>query len=353
MKIAVGLSGGVDSSVTAALLKNAGHEIIGITMKIWKEGKYQGGSKDACFGPGEADDIAHAQELCRQLDVPYHVYDCADEYEKVVLDYFRKEYLAGRTPNPCVFCNAFMKFGVLPNLARKSGLQFDFFATGHYAQIIENALYRGVDEHKDQSYFLYRLKQKQMDTLLFPLGGYTKSEVRNLAVDFGLAVKDKADSQDFYSGDHTELLNIQEKIGNIIDTNGKILGTHNGFWNYTVGQRKGLGIASKAPLYVLELNACRNEVVVGGVEDTRIHYLTAENPNYFASRPEIGNTVQVKVRSVGFAVPAIMKAIDENGFLLEIPDGVIAPAKGQSAVLYSDNGRVLGGGIIAGDRNDR
>lgn len=343
MKIAVGLSGGVDSSVAAALLKEQGHEVIGITMKLWREGRYKGGEKDACFGPGEAEDIARAEALCRQIGIEYHVFDCSDEYEKTVLNYFRSEYLSGRTPNPCVRCNALMKFGVLPNLARKSGVEFEKFATGHYARIREEngifRLLRGIDEKKDQSYFLYRLNQIQLKELLFPLGGYRKTEVRELAARYGLAVKDKPDSQDFYSGDHTELLNMAPRRGNIVDSSGNILGTHEGFWNYTIGQRKGLGIASKTPLYVLELNACRNEVVVGRVCDTLRREIKLENCTWIAEEPE--GALNVKVRSAAKPVPAYYK----KGSLYS-PCGISAVAPGQSAVLYRGE-EVLGGGIIA------
>ena len=344
MKIAVGLSGGVDSSVAAALLKRQGHEVVGITMKLWREGRYRGGSKDACFGPGEAEDIARAESLCRQLGIEYRVFDCSEEYEKVVLSYFRSEYLSGRTPNPCVRCNAFMKFGVLPLLARKSGVVFDKFATGHYARLREEDgvfhLLRGADENKDQSYFLYRLKQSQLKDLLFPLGELRKSEVRKLASEYGLEVKDKPDSQDFYSGDHTELLNTPPRQGNIVDTAGNVLGTHEGFWNYTIGQRKGLGIAAKHPLYVLELNPCRNEVVVGNAEDTLRHELKLADCSWIAGSVPAGE-VQVKVRSASKLLPALF----END-TLQFPDGVSAAARGQSAVLYR-NEEVLGGGIIA------
>ena len=343
MKVAVGLSGGVDSSVVAALLKSQNHEVVGLTMKLWKPGRYQGGKKDACFGPGEAEDIQRAENLCRQLEIPYHVFDCSEAYEKNVLEYFRSEYLAGKTPNPCVRCNAFMKFGVLPDLARNAGIDFEKFATGHYARIREEngtfRLLRGIDEKKDQSYFLYRLKQSQLAHLIFPLGNLQKSEVREKAAQFGLEVKDQPDSQDFYSGNHTELLNTQPKTGNIVDANGKVLGTHMGFWNYTIGQRKGLGIAAPHPLYVLELNPCRNEVVVGNAEDTFRHELKLADCNWIVEEP--CGKVEAKVRSVSRLLPAFFK----NG-VLSFPDGVSAAARGQSAVLYRDD-EVLGGGLIA------
>ena len=319
MKIAVGLSGGVDSSVCAALLKEEGHEVIGITMKLWREGRYKGGTKDACFGPGEAEDIESAEALCRQLGIEYHVFDCADEYEKVVLDYFRTEYLAGKTPNPCVRCNAFMKFGVLPQLARSQGIDFDKFAY--------------------QSYFLYRLKQAQLSRLMFPLGGFRKRDVREMAVKFGLPMKDKPDSQDFYSGDHAELLKTAERIGNIVDTAGNVLGTHHGFWNYTIGQRRGLGIAAAHPLYVIDINACRNEVVVGPVEETLRHELVLTDCRWVAEEPS--GDVEAKIRSAS----TLRHAVYSDG-LLYFPDGVTAAARGQSAVLYRDD-EVLGGGIIA------
>ena len=349
MKIAVGMSGGVDSSVAAVLLRNAGHEVVGITMKIWKEGRYLGGSRDACFGPGEADDIARADALCRKLGIPYRVFDCSDAYEKAVLDDFRKEYLAGRTPNPCVRCNAFVKFGVLPELARRSGLEFDKFATGHYARVADDngvfRLLKGIDETKDQSYFLYRLTQRQLAGLMFPLGELRKSEVRALAAKFSLDAVDKPDSQDFYSGDHAELLETPDRPGNIVDEYGKVLGIHRGFWHYTIGQRKGLGIAAERPLYVLELNPCRNEVVVGPAERTAVRRLALVQCRWPAEAPH--GDCEVKIRSASKPVPASVETDGETA-AIEVPSGVCAPAAGPSAVLYRGD-EVLGGGIIAGD----
>ena len=344
MRIAVGLSGGVDSSVTAALLKRAGHEVVGVTMKLWREGKYKGGERDACFGPHETEDIARSQALCDSLGIPFHVFDVYEDYQKIVLDYFRNEYLNGRTPNPCIRCNSFIKFGVLPDLALKSGLEFDKFATGHYARIVERDgafhLLRGVDETKDQSYFLYRLSQRQLARTLFPLGDKRKTEVRELAAQFRLAAKDRQESQDFYSGDHAEIINTPDRIGNIVDTSGKILGTHRGFWHYTIGQRRGLGVASAHPLYVVELNACRNEVVLGDASDVQHHEIDISDCTWICEEPK--GELGVKIRSVSQIVPCVY----ENNHI-SCQTGLLAAAKGQSAVLFR-NDEVLGGGIISG-----
>jgi len=348
MKFAVGLSGGVDSSVAAAKLVREGHEVVGVTMKLWREGRYEGGCRDACFGPGEAEDIARAEQICHALGIEYRVFDCADEYERLVLSNFRSEYLAGRTPNPCVLCNAGLKFGLLPELAARSGLVFDRFATGHYARVVERdgrwRLLRGVDPAKDQSYFLYRLTQAQLARVHFPLGGLRKSEVRALAAEYGLEVADKPDSQDFYGGRYAELVGRADEEGEIVDEEGRVLGRHNGFWHFTIGQSKGLGIAVGERVYVTRLDAEHNRVVVGRKGATFRHVLTLGRCNWISDAP--AGECEAKIRSAASLQPAIASLLEDGGCRLEFPDGVNAPACGQSAVLFRGD-EVLGGGIIA------
>ncbi len=351
MHVIVGLSGGVDSSVAALLLKNEGHDVTGVTMKIWRVGKYAGGDRDACFGAGEVDDVLAAEAFCRRIGIPYHSFDCAAEYEVIVVAYFRREYLAGRTPNPCVRCNAEMKFGVLPELVKAAGIPFDRFATGHYARTDSvNGRYRllrAVDSVKDQSYFLYRLSQPQLQRQLFPLGGLTKAEVRTLARSYDLTAADKPDSQDFYSGDREELIGEPDRPGDIVDEQGRVLGRHSGFWKYTIGQRKGLGLSNPLPLYVVDLDACRNAVVVGTAERTICHALIADACNWVSiEEPADRIAVQIKVRSAGHPlVGATVEPLGQGRFKACFAAGIPGVAPGQSAVFYQDE-VLLGGGII-------
>ena len=351
MKILVGLSGGVDSSVAALILKQQGHEVIGATMSIWgKDGMAaKSGHKNACYGPDEKEDIEQARTIAEQIEIPYFVFDCVEQYEKIVLENFKSEYLQGRTPNPCVWCNALVKFGVLPHMAKLNGIDFDKFATGHYARVEKSddryLLKRGIAPRKDQSYFLYRLKQEQLSQIILPLGGYTKEEIRQIAKDNGLNVAEKPDSQDFYDGDYNELLGIEEKEGNFVDTNGKILGTHKGFWNYTIGQRKGIGISSTEPLYVLELRKATNEVVIGPADKTFKKSLKAINLNWIAT-DTLKDTIkaQAKIRSTQQPVPVTVIP-EENSVRVVFDELQKSIAIGQSVVLY-DNDIVLGGGVI-------
>lgn len=351
MKIAVGLSGGVDSAVTALLLKRAGHEVAGVTMKLWRDGIYKGGDFDACFGPGEKDDIAAAEDLARRLGIPFEVCDCSEEYEREIVGYFRSERAAGRTPNPCVVCNRRMKFGLLPRLAAKR-IDFDRFATGHYARLAERdgrrILSRAACKAKDQSYFLWGLSQEQLAMAMFPLGELSKDEVRKIAREAGLPMSGKEDSQDFYSGDPDDLVGLAPRKGEIVDLAGRTLAMHDGFWNFTIGQRKGLGFAAGEPMYVCAIDACRNRVVVGPrAQATRRSFrvdLSTLNA-VSAALPDAPAQCTVKVRSTG----------DPKGPVLFRPDGTVEAdcgifgvAPGQSAVFYDPSGEdVLFGAVIA------
>ncbi|MBR1907503.1 tRNA 2-thiouridine(34) synthase MnmA [bacterium] len=351
MKVLVGLSGGVDSSVAALILKQQGHEVIGATMSIWgKDGMaLKSGHKNACYGPDEKEDIEEARRIAEQIGIPYYVFDCVEQYEKIVLDNFKSEYIQGRTPNPCIWCNALVKFGVLPHMAKVNGIEFDKFATGHYARVEqENSrflLKKGIASNKDQSYFLYRLSQDTLSNIILPLGNYSKDEIRQIAKDNGLNVAEKPDSQDFYDGDYNELLGLQEKIGNIVDVNGKILGTHKGIWNYTIGQRKGLGVAASEPMYVLELKKDTNEVVIGPADKTFKKSLRAVNLNWI-SIDGLKEEMQVcaKIRSTQKPANAVIKP-DGDGVDVEFDELQKSIAIGQSVVFY-DEDRVIGGGII-------
>ena len=352
MNIAVGMSGGVDSAVAAMLLKEQGHNVTGTIMTIW-DGSVDPKSVpkgNACYGPDEEEDIHDAQAVCDFLGIPLHVIDCSRQYSEIVLKYFRDEYCVGRTPNPCVMCNQNMKFGILPSLLAQSGVKFDKFATGHYCQVEYSEerqrflLKKGINPKKDQSYFLYRLTQNQLKKACFPLGKMTKEEVRELAEKAGLPVKFKAESQDFYSGDYGDLISAEDAPGNVVDLDGNILGQHRGIWNYTIGQRKGLGIAHCSPLYVVEINAEKNEVVLGEKDALKSKGLKAKNINIIYD--EIPETAEAKIRSAAPTVPCVINSHSDDEFSISFVDQQLAVTPGQSAVLY-DGDYVIGGGIIS------
>lgn len=353
------MSGGVDSSVTALLLKEQGHEVIGAIMKIWSDEKHErlapsvktNSCKDACYGPNEKEDIEQARKIAEKIGIPFYVFDCSKEYEQIVLDNFKQEYLSGRTPNPCVRCNSLIKFDVLPYLAKKAGLEFDKFATGHYARVEfdeKNQCYilkRGINPKKDQSYFLYKLRQDQLANILMPLGGYEKEQIRKIAKNNGLETHDKPDSQDFYSGDYNELLEVKPQQGNIVDKSGKVLGTHDGIWNYTIGQRKGIGIAHSSPLYVIDLDSETNEVIVGEADETFKNELVAVDLNW-VSIAELDKEIKAtaKVRSAQTPAEVIIKSVNDT-VEVKFIDPQKSLTKGQSVVFYQDD-LLLGGGII-------
>lgn len=353
MKIIVGMSGGVDSSTVAAMLQSQEHQVIGVSMTLWRsDSPYKGGDRQACYGPNEPLATATAKDVCRKLNIPFFAFDCSRAYEASVIDYFREEYLAGRTPNPCVRCNATLKFGMLPELARQAGIEYDAFATGHYARVEKGPngrmhLLRAANLPKDQSYFLCRLSQEQLARQMFPLGGMEKTEVRELARTFALDVAEKHDSQDFYSGDTNELIGEPDRAGNIVEAEtGRILGKHTGYWKYTIGQRKGLGVASTHPLYVTGIDPCGNRVILGKQEAVKHHFLTAENMNWVSIEPPTKPVeCTLKARSVQQPVACLMTPHDDGTVSAEFPQGIYAVAPGQAAVFYQDD-ILLGGGYI-------
>lgn len=350
MRVLVGVSGGVDSALCASLLKEAGHEVVGVMMSVYK-GPTIGNAKTSCYGCDKTSEIEDAKNICEKLGIEFHHIDLSQKFNEIVFSNFKKEYLRGRTPNPCVLCNKRIKFGELIKCAKEKGIKFDKFATGHYARIeydeIMDRYYlkRGVNEKKDQSYFLYGLNQEQLGKILFPLGAIDKETTRKEAQERNLIVASKPDSQDFFDGSIKELINTEPNIGNIVDTKGNILGQHEGIFNYTIGQRKGLKIAYSEPLYVLELDKWKNEVIVGTKAETYFRGLIGEFPNWIAFEKLIGEMeVTCKIRSTGSLIPCTIKNKNDS-VSVEFKEPQSSIAVGQSVVFYEGD-IVLGGAII-------
>lgn len=352
VKVAVGMSGGVDSSVAAALLKEQGYDVIGICMKLWEGTPRATGPYHACYGPDEAADIEDARQVAAFLAIPFHLVDLVQEYKTTILDYFKQEYLAGRTPNPCIRCNQKIKFKHLLAKAHLSGVSFDYFATGHYARVEFSqvkgryCLKQALDRKKDQSYWLAFLSQEQLGKVLFPLGGHTKQEVRKRAGELGLNTHDKPDSQDFFSGDYKELIDAPPRPGPIVDTRGTVLGAHKGIWHYTIGQRKGIGIAARQPFYVVEIDEENNAVVVGTREELAHSGLIARDFNCIGvnavTRPM---KVAVKIRYAQQPFAGMLYPPVEGAVRVTFDEPQLAVTPGQAVVLYDEDG-VVGGGII-------
>lgn len=352
MKAIVAMSGGVDSAVAAALLKEQGYQVSGVTMQIWNgansapEGRHHG-----CYGPGEDEDIADARRVAQILDIDFHVFDLRQEYQTEVLDYFCHEYLAGRTPNPCLRCNHRVKFDALFSQARESGIEADFFATGHYARLEYDTsqqryrLKKAKDLNKDQSYFISSLSQEQLGRSLFPIGDYTKAEVRRLAADFGLEIAEKPESQDFISGGYASLM-AAAPHGPIMNKQGNILGEHRGLPFYTIGQRKGLGIAAGEPLYVTDINPDENAVIVGRQAETYRDELTASGLNWIAIT-ELKQSTQVmaKIRYLHQPAEATVTPLNQDRVYVKFREPQMAITPGQAVVFYRED-VVLGGGTI-------
>ncbi len=353
-RVIVAMSGGVDSSVAALLLKRAGHEVIGISMQLWdysEKEDHQPATRGSCCS---LEDIWDARRVAQTIGIPFYVLNMEKVFSKEVVDYFVKSYLAGETPNPCVKCNSEIKFNIL--LRKAFEIDAEYVATGHYARIVKDAsgryhLLKGVDSTKDQSYFLFSLTQKTMAHVLFPLGELTKTEVRRIAKEAGLRVSEKGESQEICfieDGNYRNLLTERTgtKEGRIVDTSGNVLGHHTGIFGYTIGQRRGLNIKDgRGPYYVVSMDTERNELIVGRKEELLSRGLCARELNWMIEPPQTALTVKARIRYRHSPVDAIVTPRTDGGALVRFLNPQRAVTPGQVVVFYGDK-EVLGGGWI-------
>lgn len=347
------MSGGVDSSAAAAVLIEQGYDVIGITLKLWPQDCVSR-AEDKCCGPQA---VMDARSVSNKLNIPYYLVDESDDFQKQVIQYFADEYKAGRTPNPCVMCNEKLKFGTLIDRARQLGA--DLIATGHYARVHPNEdgsrmlLKRGLDPRKDQSYFLFSLRQDLLRHILFPLGELTKDDSRNVARDCSLRTADKEESMEIcfvpdndYKGFLTKANLAETHQGEIVDQGGKVLGKHDGIEFYTIGQRKGLGISSPNPLYVLELDAEKNQVIVGPAEALDKQSFLMDRCNWIPFETldaPIQATVKIRYNHPG--CEATIVPVDDYTARVDLHTAQRAITPGQACVVYQDD-LVVGGGWI-------
>ena len=356
-RVVVGMSGGVDSSATAALLLEQGYDVVGVTLKLWPQDCVSR-AEDKCCGPQAVND---ARAVCHKLGIPYYLIDEAAEFQTQVIQYFADEYKAGRTPNPCVMCNEKLKFGTLINRARQLGAEY--IATGHFARVEKRhdgrmLLKRGRDPRKDQSYFLFSLRQDQLARAMFPLGEKTKSDTRAVARHCRLKTADKEESMEICfvpDNDYGKFLQqaklAQKHQGEIVNLQGQVLGRHEGIEFYTIGQRKGLGISSARPLYVIELDAATNRVIVGDDSALDRSEFTAERCNWIPfDRPEAPFEATVKIRYNHPGTAARVSPVTGGKVKVELSTPQRAITPGQAAVFYQED-LVVGGGWITTDRN--
>ncbi|MEM8857826.1 MAG: tRNA 2-thiouridine(34) synthase MnmA [Chloroflexota bacterium] len=351
-RVVVAMSGGVDSSVAAALMVDAGHEVIGLMMRLWSEdGKEM---LNRCCTPEQMDD---ARQIAGNLGIPFYVVDVKDYFKNTIVDFYLDQHKRGRTPNPCIECNREIRFNWL--YERAMALNADYLVTGHYAQIKQSngryQLHAGIDTKKDQSYVLHMLDQEHLAHVQFPIGSYTKPEVRNLAQKFGLPVASKGDSMDlcFLSGeDYRDFLarHVPEinEPGPILSATGETLGQHSGLPNYTIGQRKGLGVSSPKPLFVLRKDAADNSLVLGTRDDVVTHQLFVRQVSWVADMPPNSETIpcEVKIRYKANPVKAIITPQPNRTAKIMFDAPVFGATPGQGAVFYQGT-NCLGGGLIS------
>ena len=351
--VVVAMSGGVDSSTVAGIMKRDGYKVIGITLKLYDDTKEVSKSKQCCAGQ----DIMDAKRVADKLGIEHKILYYQDKFKQGVIDNFVESYLKGETPIPCIQCNQTVKFRDLFNESKQ--LNADALITGHYVKSItknnETNMYRAIDRNRDQSYFLFNTTREQLNYLRFPLGGMMKNQTREIAKKLELNVADKPDSQDICfvpNGDYSSAIKKFKpdsfQKGNIKDMNGKVIGVHEGIINFTIGQRRGIKVADKEPLYVIEINAEKNEIIVGSKNRLIQKHIKLKNLNILCKQNELKDEIYVKVRSTGKLLNAKVDLVDDFAKvnLLEDEYGI---SPGQACVFYSKNSdgcRVLGGGWI-------